>query len=183
MATSKPATIPAVFSIHDNTLRVPALVGEFLGCFILEFLTGCLTVNEVDGRSSSGLVTEALGIGFSYTVAMFIMRGVSGAHLNPAVTLGIMATCPPLAYEFNPIQASAYIFCQLGGSILGAIMSVHLIPMGSSVKDAISSEDSEGEAYVHKSGTVTFGAIGSLTNEHGVSVFIFEFVCTFTIVW
>ena len=45
------------------------------------------------------------------------------------------------------------IVLSVESSILGPIMSVHLIPMDNNVKDEISSEESEGESYVHKSGT------------------------------
>jgi len=162
----------------QSPLRVNALIAEFLGTFIIEFLVGACTV--VSGSASSGLISGALGIGFSFTSVMFMMRGVSGAHLNPAVTIGIMASSPPLAYDFNPIQGVAYIFSQLFGSITGAIMVSHLIPMEADIVDTPATDDSPA---VHHEGSVTFMTRGVLSGDHGLSVFIFELICTFAVVW
>jgi len=164
------------FAPAESPLRLQALVAEFLGTFIIEFLVGACTVVS----ASSGLVAGALGIGFSFTAVMFMMRGVSGAHLNPAVTIGIMASSPPLAYDFNPIQGIAYIFCQLFGSITGAVMVSHLIPMQADIVDVPAAD---GLPSVHHQGSVTFMTRGVLSGDHGLSVFIFELICTFAIVW
>jgi aquaporin Z len=159
-----------------NPLHMHALVAEFLGTFFIEFFTGAITVVS----ATTGLVTGAMGIGFSFVSMMFIFRGVSGAHLNPAVTIGVMASSPPLSYEFNLIQGLAYIFCQLFGSVTGAVMVSHLIPMEADIIDEPATEDSPA---VHHKGSVTFMTRGVLSGDHGLSVFIFELVCTFAIVW
>jgi glycerol uptake facilitator-like aquaporin len=112
------------------------------------------------------------------------MRGVSGAHLNPAVTMGIMVSQPPLAYEFNLIQGTAYIFCQLFGSIMGAVLCAHLIPLDMVDRDKRADfGGDEAGAAAHTPGSVTFMTRGVLSGDHGVSVFIFELICTFAIVW
>lgn len=164
----------------QSPIRLHALVAEFLGTFFIEFIAGACTI----ASAQAGLVPGALGIGFSFTAVMFVMRGVSGAHLNPAVTMGIMVSQPPLAYEFNLIQGIAYIFCQFFGSILGAVLCAHLIPMGIDGTDQPATEGgNDAGAVPHTPGSVTFMTRGVLSGDHGVSVFIFELICTFAIVW
>ena len=153
-----------------------ALAAEFLGTFFIEFVTAACTVVS----ANSGLVTGAVGIGFSFTTIGFIMRGASGAHLNPAVTLGVMAADPPLAYEFNKISGFAYIVCQLAGSILGALLCSRVIPLSIDIVDEPATTDSPA---IHHKGSVTFMVRGVLSADHGLSVFIFELVCTFALVW
>ncbi|EFP07092.1 CRE-AQP-6 protein [Caenorhabditis remanei] len=58
---------------------------------------------------------------FAHGVAIFVLAatfgGVSGAHINPAVTFGIA-----LVGRINPIHAVCYIVSQLLGSVFGALL-------------------------------------------------------------
>ena len=66
-------------------------VAEFIGTFALVFAgTGAIIINEVTG----GAVTS-VGVGLTFGMIVLTMiyavGDVSGAHLNPAVTLGFFA--------------------------------------------------------------------------------------------
>jgi glycerol uptake facilitator-like aquaporin len=100
--------------------------------------------------------------------------------MNPAVTIGVMASSPPLAYDFNYIQGLCYIFCQLFGSVLGATLCSHLVPLDIDIVDQPATENAPA---VHHEGSVTFMTRGVLSGNHGLSVFIFELICTFALVW
>jgi glycerol uptake facilitator-like aquaporin len=170
------ASSPLLNERNDSPIRLRPLLSEFIGTFFIEFLAAACTVVS----ANSGLVSGALGIGFSFTVIMFMTRAASGAHMNPAVTLGVMATSPSLGYFFNNIQGLGYIFCQLLGSFSGAAVCSSIIPLTVEIVDAPATEDTPA---VHHKGSVMFISRGVLSVDHGLSVFLFEFFCTFAIVW
>ena len=64
---------------------------EFLGTFCLVFAgTGAIVVNDISG----GVVTHvgvALTFGLVVLAMIYSLGDISGAHLNPAVTLGFFA--------------------------------------------------------------------------------------------
>jgi len=68
--------------------RKRALVGEFVGTFLLMFTVGC---NVLSGTAAAGS-----SIGFSLMVGIYALAKVSGANFNPAVsvTLGLVGKLP-----------------------------------------------------------------------------------------
>jgi hypothetical protein len=67
------------------------LAAEFLGTFALVFAgTGAIIIDEVHGGSVSH-VGVALTFGLVVLAMIYALGDVSGAHLNPAVTLGFVA--------------------------------------------------------------------------------------------
>ncbi|KAJ8682723.1 hypothetical protein QAD02_018515 [Eretmocerus hayati] len=85
-----------------------ALVAEFLGTMLLNFF-GC----------GSAITGDVLTISFSFglTVAGVIQAigHISGGHVNPAVTVGLLAIG-----KVSLIRALLYIIVQCGGAIAGS---------------------------------------------------------------
>ena len=97
---------------------------EFLGTFFLVFLAvgaavfGIATVVGVDGAGSGSGV---LGVAFAFGLVLFALAyaigPISGAHVNPAVTLGVL-----LAGRMSITDALAYWVAQFLGGIAGGAL-------------------------------------------------------------
>lgn len=92
--------------------------GEFLGTFILILLGNGVVANVIlKGTKSydSGWIVITAGWGMAVFVGVLITADISGAHLNPAVTLG-------LAFSglFEWVKVAPFILAQMLGAMLGA---------------------------------------------------------------
>ncbi len=103
------------------------LVAEFLGTFALVFAgTGAVVIDSV----SHGAVTHvgvALTFGLIVMAMIYAVGDVSGAHLNPAVTIGFM-----VAQRLNPRLVLPYIISQCMGAIAASIV-LHLLFPGTTL--------------------------------------------------
>jgi MIP family channel proteins len=102
------------------------LVAEALGTFAFVFV-GAAVVVVNGGFPNSGI--GLLGIALAHAVVLSVMitatMTISGGHLNPAVTLGLLAT-----RRINPASAAAYIVTQLAAAVVAAFMVKALLPVG-----------------------------------------------------
>lgn len=105
-------------SMGQNMIR--AAVAEVIGTFILVFsgiavATAALLERPTAGQPYDSLAV-ALSFGFALTAVVVALGHVSGAHLNPAVTLGLAAT-RKFPLRFVP----AYVISQLVGATMAAL--------------------------------------------------------------
>ncbi|SCP98123.1 MIP/aquaporin family protein [Anaerobium acetethylicum] len=92
-------------------------MGELLGTFIL-VLFGCGTVaNSILFDSYQGIVQIALMWGIGVSLAIYITRHLSCAHLNPAVTIAMAANG-----RMNIRKVPAYLAAQFSGAFLAGIV-------------------------------------------------------------
>jgi MIP family channel proteins len=100
------------------------LLAEALGTFFLCFAgIGAILSTTAPISSGAGLVGVALAHGLALSVAVMCFGGISGAHHNPAVTIGFLATgriAPPLA--------ALYIVSQLAGATIAAAACNFIFP-------------------------------------------------------
>ena len=92
-------------------------VAEFIGTALLLLLGNGVVANVVlkDTKGhGSGWIVITLGWGMSVFVAVFCVAAVSGAHLNPAVTIGLA-----LAGSFEWAMVGPYIAAQMLGAAVG----------------------------------------------------------------
>src|SRR5437879_4283704 len=93
-------------------------LGEVLGVFVLVFLGDSFVAYAVSGGKNgflAGLLAAGFFWGFAVTLAIYACGAVSGAHLNPAVTLA-------LAWRrgFPWSKVPGYIGAQIVGAFLAA---------------------------------------------------------------
>ena len=97
-----------------------AFLGELIGTMILVTL-GCGVVGGVvlnkSKSQASGWIVITMGFGLAVAIAVYAVGGISGAHINPAVTLGLAAIG-----AFPWADVPAYISAQLIGAIIGAVI-------------------------------------------------------------
>jgi glycerol uptake facilitator protein len=95
-------------------------LAEFVGTAILVLLGNGVVANVVLNRSkgqNSGWIVITVGWGLAVTRAVYAVGRISGAHLNPAVTIGLASIG-----EFAWASVPGYIASQLGGAIAGATL-------------------------------------------------------------
>jgi glycerol uptake facilitator protein len=95
-------------------------LAEFIGTALLVLLGNGVVANVVLPRTkghASGWIVVAFGWGMAVFVAVWCVGEASGAHLNPAVTLGLFA-----AEKFAGDQVIGYMLAQLGGAFTGAAL-------------------------------------------------------------
>src|SRR6516225_8472203 len=99
------------------------LAAECVGTFALVFAgTGAIVINDVTGGTVSH-IGVALTFGLIVLAMIYALGDVSGAHLNPAVTLAFVA-----ARRFPARSAVAYIVAQCVGATLASTLIRALFP-------------------------------------------------------
>lgn len=102
--------------------KLRPLTAEFIGTFGLVFIgAGSVVVNEASG--TLGLPGVALAHATVLAVMVTALMRISGAHFNPAVTLGLWLT--------NKIEASdagLYVVTQLIAAVVAALLIKELLP-------------------------------------------------------
>ena len=104
-------------------MRRPTLVGEMqgeiVGSFLLVFFgTGSVAVAVLTG-AHQGLWQVATVWGFAIGLAIYAVGAVSGAHLNPAVTLA-MAVFRRDEYPWRKV--APYVTAQMIGGVLASLL-------------------------------------------------------------
>lgn len=104
-----------------------AYLGEFLGTLLLILLgDGVVAGVLLKGSKAEGAgwLTIVLGWGIAVSLAIYAVGSVSGAHLNPAVSLAMVMTG-----DLDASLLSGYLFGQFSGAFAGAVLVwVHYLP-------------------------------------------------------
>jgi len=92
-------------------IKSEAVLAEFIGTFGLTFAVLVTLTTPVFGLST--------GVVAALTVGLFVLAigGISGCHINPAITLGQYALS-----KINAFSALAYIISQLSGALLALVV-------------------------------------------------------------
>jgi len=140
-------------------------LAELIGTFSL-VLFGCgsavISGMPHTGIAGVGILGIAMAFGFSVVAMAYAIGGISGCHINPAVTIGVLT-----AGKMEVKDAIGYIVSQFIGGILGAGV-LYLIAAGTTsfeLKEWGLGSNGFGEGY--------------LGNYNLLSAFIIEFIMTF----
>ena len=105
---------------------VQRLLAELVGTFVLVFVAVGSAVFGVDRIQVTGV---ALAFGLVLLALVYALGPISGCHVNPAVTLGVLITRGMPARE-----AGLYVLAQIVGATLGAA-GIALLSIVSGVAD------------------------------------------------
>ena len=98
-------------------------VAEILGTFAMVFCgTGAIIINQ----QTNGAITHvgvAITFGLIVMAMIYALGNISGAHLNPAVTIAFT-----LAKKFEVKQVAPYIISQIVGAFLASLVLKYLFP-------------------------------------------------------
>ena len=144
-------------------------LAEMIGTFVLT-LMGCgSAVFAGIGLGTTGYGVSTLGVAFAFGLAVVAMAytigGISGCHINPAITLGVWANG-----RMNGKDACNYMIFQVIGAIIASAVIYLLVNSGNEAGLSAVFND-----------TTTTGA-NSYMEGNVVPAFIAEFIFTFIFV-
>ena len=142
---------------------IQKFLAELIGSFILVFFgTASVVVTLlVNGNIDIAAITMAdwvaigLAFGLALTVAIYALAPISGAHFNPAVTIGLWA-----GKKFPTSDVPVYLIAQFVGSIIAS--AVLLFMAGTQIAST----------------TGALGSVGDVAGFGMVGIFIAEFLGT-----
>jgi glycerol uptake facilitator protein len=97
-----------------------SLVAEMVGTMFLILLGNGVVANVVLNKTkgqNSGWIVITVGWGVAVAMAVYAVGRISGAHLNPAVTLGLASIG-----SFPWVAVPGYIAAQMVGGFAGAVL-------------------------------------------------------------
>src|SRR5437773_4970245 len=97
-------------------------IAEFIGTFFLVLTIGCTGIGAGAG------VIAPLAIGAALMVMVYAGGHISGAHYNPAVTVGVF-----IRGKVNGADVGPYMVAQLAGAALAAVAVTKFLRAGAAV--------------------------------------------------
>ncbi|HAF48642.1 MAG TPA: aquaporin family protein [Anaerolineaceae bacterium] len=156
-------------------------IGEVFGTFILILLGDGVVANVGLAPRLAGNAynwnTITIGWAFAVIIAVYVSGGVSGAHLNPAVTLGLA-----VKRGFPWKKVLPYIAAQMIGAFLGAF-AVYLIYRDGLVAAGMPNVWSTGPGAVFQESFFQAQQGASTGGYSMVTAIIAEFFGTMVLIW
>ena len=90
---------------------------ELIGTFVLTFLGCGAAVSLNCGADTASIVGTAIAFGLAVVAMAYTIGGISGCHINPAITLGVY-----LSGRMNAKDCGMYMLFQVIGAILAAAL-------------------------------------------------------------
>ena len=139
-------------------------VAECIGTFVLTFL-GCGTAMFLGCGDTAGVVGTAIAFGLSVVAMAYTIGGISGCHINPAITFGVA-----LSGRMSWKDAVGYWVGQIIGAIIaGAVLT--LIVKVTGAPGAMGNP-----AGLGTNGVANAGGVGGALLVELIATFLFVFV-------
>ncbi|GAA3754874.1 glycerol uptake facilitator protein [Spinactinospora alkalitolerans] len=110
-------------------------LAEFIGTAILVLLGNGVVAGVLLNRSKAqngGWIVITFGWGLAVAMAVYVVGQISGAHINPAVTLGLASIG-----QFSWTMVPGYVAAQIAGGIAGStLVWLHYLPHWRETEDA-----------------------------------------------
>jgi len=97
-------------------------LAEMVGTFVLTFLGCGAAVALGCGSDTASIVGTAVAFGLSVVAMAYAIGGISGCHINPAITLGVF-----LSGRMDAKDCGMYMLFQFIGGILAAAVLAGII--------------------------------------------------------
>eukprot|EP00058_Branchiostoma_floridae_P013710 XP_002599198.1 hypothetical protein BRAFLDRAFT_64447 [Branchiostoma floridae] len=108
--------------LHLYESYILPCIAEYVGTTLFLF-TICMVSAYGGAAGPTWLLGVSLTTGFAFFALCISIGPVSGAHLNPVVTMAIT-----LAGDCNPILGIPYVIAQIAGAITGAYFTKFIVP-------------------------------------------------------
>lgn len=92
-----------------------AVLAEFLGMIIFIFMGLSAAVGDPNDLNLDREIKVAFAFGLAIATLAECIGHISGAHLNPAVTLGLVTSC-----RISILRALFYMLAQMLGAVVGS---------------------------------------------------------------
>lgn len=104
-----------------------AVLAEFVGMLLFIFLGLSAIIGKAGGRSD---VSQEVKVSLAFALAIATLAQsighISGAHLNPAVTLGLLVSC-----QISFLRCVCYILAQMLGAVVASAIVNSFAPVHS----------------------------------------------------
>jgi aquaporin Z len=119
----RPNSIARVYDFYDDRYAWRRLFAEVLGTFFLVLVAvGADMVNARFGGQAVPYGARVVAPGLMVMAIILFMGGVSGAHLNPAVSIAFA-----LRGDFPWIRVLPYVIAQFVGAVLATLLLLALL--------------------------------------------------------
>ena len=98
------------------TAPLAELIGTALLILLGDGVVANVVLKQTKGHAAGWIVITA-GWAFAVTIAVYATNAISGAHLNPAVTIGLASIG-----KFDWALVPAYVGAQIAGAFIGAVL-------------------------------------------------------------
>jgi glycerol uptake facilitator protein len=120
--------------MNERVRGLTAFMGELIGTMILIVFGAGIGAGSSLNKSYSkdaGWIVITIAWGLAVTMGVFAVGSISGAHLNPALTIALALTG-----DFEWAKVPGYILAQMIGAIIGGgVVFLHYLPHWKETED------------------------------------------------